>query len=204
MKKHLALLASLSLAFAAWTTPAHAAAEIGAPAPDFTLVDNAGNSHSLSDFRGRTVVLEWVNPDCPFVVKHYQRSGNMPKLQAAAVADGVVWLLINSAAPGKQGDYDQAKVDAWWKDNNVAATAYLRDPTGVVGRAYGARTTPQMYVITPEGTLVYNGAIDSIRSANAADIARADNYVTMALEALKAGNLPSPATTTPYGCTVKY
>lgn len=204
MKKTFALLSSALLALVASVAPAQAASEIGAPAPDFTLVDNNGQSHSLSDFRGKTVVLEWVNPLCPFVVKHYERSGNLPKLQASATADGVVWLLINSAAAGKQGDFDQAQVSTWIQANNVAATAYLRDPTGTVGRAYGARTTPQMYVITPEGTLVYNGAIDSIRSANAADIARADNHVANALVALKAGNLPSPATTQPYGCSVKY
>ena len=150
---------------------------------------------------------EWVNPECPFVVKHYDRSGNFQGLQKTATADGVVWLLINSAnssKPNVQGDYSPEKVDAWMVKNSVAATAYLRDQAGDVGRLYGAKTTPHMFVINPAGVLVYDGAIDSIRSANAADIGKAENYVTAALAAVKAGTMPARTITEPYGCSVKY
>jgi hypothetical protein len=180
------------------------AATVGQPAPAFTLTDLDGKSHSLSDFKGKTVVLEWVNAECPFVVKHYEKSGNLPALQKAATDDGVVWLLINSAAPGKQGDYDAAKAKAWMEKNKAAATAYMRDGDGKVGKAYDAKTTPHMYVINAEGVLVYNGAIDSIRSANADDIAKADNFVKAALASVKAGEPIAKATTQPYGCSVKY
>ena len=179
-------------------------AEVGQPAPDFTLAAIDGQTHRLSDYRGRAVVLEWVNPECPIVQKHYNLSGNMPKLQQAAAADGVVWLSINSAAPGKEGDYDPAAVAAWMKRVGAAPTAYFRDPNGVVGRLYGARNTPHMFVIDAQGQLAYEGAIDSIRSADPADIARAENYVTVALAALKAGRPVSPSATQPYGCSVKY
>ncbi len=180
------------------------AATVGQPAPAFTLTDLDGTSHNLSDFKGKTVVLEWVNPECPFVVKHYEKSGNLPALQKAATADGVIWLLINSAAPGKQGDFDAAKAKAWMEKTNAAATAYLRDVDGKVGKAYDAKTTPQMYVINADGVLVYNGAIDSIRSTKAADIAKSENYVTAALAAVKAGEPVATPVTQPYGCSVKY
>lgn len=180
------------------------AATVGQPAPAFTLTDLAGVSHNLSDFKGKTVVLEWVNPECPFVVKHYEKSGNLPATQKAAVADGVVWLLINSAAPGKQGDYDTAKATAWLEKNKAAATAYLRDVDGKVGKAYDAKTTPQIYVINAEGVLVYNGAIDSVRSTNAADIEKSENYAAAALAAVKAGKPVEKPVTQPYGCSVKY
>lgn len=179
------------------------AAEVGQPAPDFTLTDITGQTHRLSDFRGKTVVLEWVNQECPFVVKHYA-SGNLPATQKAATADGVVWLAINSGRPGAQGDYAPAQVEKWALDTGAAYTAYLRDQDGTVGRLYGAKTTPHLYVITADGTLVYNGAIDSIRSANQADIARAENYVNSALAAIKAGQPVKTAATQPYGCSVKY
>ncbi len=180
------------------------AATVGQPAPAFTLTDLDGTSHNLSDFKGKTVVLEWVNPECPFVVKHYEKSGNLPALQKAATADGVIWLLINSAAPGKQGDFGAAKAKAWMEKTNAAATAYLRDVDGKVGKAYDAKTTPQMYVINADGVLVYNGAIDSIRSTKAADIAKSENYVTAALAAVKAGEPVATPVTQPYGCSVKY
>jgi peroxiredoxin len=180
------------------------AASVGQPAPAFTLTDLDGTSHSLSDFKGKTVVLEWVNPECPFVVKHYEKSGNLPATQKAAVADGVVWLLINSAAAGKQGDFDAAAAKAWMEKNQAAATAYLRDPDGKVGRAYDAKTTPHMYVINAEGVLVYNGAIDDKRSTNPKDIEGAENFVKSALAALKAGQPVATPTTQPYGCSVKY
>src|SRR5690606_16125676 len=174
-----------------------------APAPDFTLTDIDGNSRSLSDYRGKTVVLEWVNQECPFVVKHYE-SGNMPKLQAQALADGVVWLLINSGHPGAQGDYSPEQVKVWQERNSASWTGYFRDQDGTVGRLYGAKTTPHMYVITADGTLVYNGAIDSIRSSNKADIAKAENYVTSALAAVAKGEPVATPTSQPYGCSVKY
>lgn len=180
------------------------AATVGQPAPAFTLTDLDGKSHNLSYFKGKTVVLEWVNPECPFVVKHYEKSGNLPATQKAATADGVVWLLINSAASGKQGDYDAEKAKAWLAKNKAAATAYLRDADGKVGKAYDAKTTPQIFVINAEGTLVYNGAIDSKRSTNADDIAGAENYAKSALADLKAGRPVATATTQPYGCSVKY
>lgn len=180
------------------------AAEVGHPAPNFTLTDVTGASHSLAELKGKTVVLEWVNPECPFVQKHYDHSGNIPKLQKAATADGVVWLSINSTAPGKEGDYDATAVKAWETRVHFAATAYLRDQDGKVGRLYDARTTPHLFVINPDGNLVYAGGIDSIRSARVEDIAKADNYVSDALADVKAGKPVRTATSRPYGCAVKY
>jgi len=180
-----------------------AAADVGRPAPDFTLTDLTGQTHKLSDYRGKVVVLEWVNQECPFVVKHYA-SGNLPATQKAATADGVVWLTINSGRPGAQGDFDPTQVNQWAKAHGAAYTAYFRDQDGKVGRLYGAKTTPHMYVIAADGTLAYNGAIDSIRSASQADIAKAENYVNSALAALKAGQPVKTASTQAYGCSVKY
>jgi hypothetical protein len=181
-----------------------AAVAIGQPAPDFTLTDLDGQTRKLSDYKGKTVVLEWNNPDCPIVHKHYD-SGNMPKLQKAAVADGVVWLMINSGAPGKQGgDYTPDQIKAWLRERGASPTDYFRDPDGTVGHLYGAKTTPHMFVVTAAGTLVYDGAIDSIPSADQADIPKAENYVSEALAAVKAGQPVSVATSRPYGCAVKY
>ena len=181
-----------------------APAEVGKAAPDFTLTDINGNQHSLSSFKGKTVVLEWVNPECPFVVKHYDKSGNMPKTQKTATSDGVVWLQINSGHPGAQGDFDPAKVADWQKRNAVASTAYFRDQDGKVGKLYDARTTPHMYVVDPAGTLVYAGGIDDIRSSKPEDIAKATNYVNAALSDLKAGQAVRTKNSQPYGCSVKY
>jgi cytochrome oxidase Cu insertion factor (SCO1/SenC/PrrC family) len=200
MKRLLSLLAVLSAA----VVTAIAAPEVGKPAPDFTLTDIKGQSHSLSSFKGKTVVLEWVNPECPFVVKHYEKSGNMPKTQKAALADGVIWLQINSGHAGAQGDFAPDKVAAWMSKTGAASTAYFRDSDGKVGNLYKARTTPHMYIIDPQGVLRYAGAIDSIRSSNADDIAKATNYVTTALGELKAGKEVTNKSTTPYGCSVKY
>lgn len=183
---------------------AFAAPEVGSPAPDFTLTDINGQTHALSQFKGKTVVLEWVNPECPFVVKHYEKSGNIPATQAAAVKDGVVWLTINSGHPGAQGDYDKGKVEAWAKANKFAGTAYFRDQDGKVGKLYDARTTPHLFVIDPAGTLVYAGGIDDIRSSNPGDIAKATNFVNAALADLKAGRKVAKPVSTPYGCSVKY
>lgn len=196
----LLLLAALAAIF---VPGVRAAAAVGAPAPEFTLTDLDGRPQALSAYRGRIVVLEWVNPECPFVRKHYE-SGNLPRLQKAATADGVVWLSVNSARDGAQGDYDRAAVAAWAQATGAAPTAYLRDRDGAVGRLYGARTTPHLFVIDAAGTLAYAGAIDSIRSADAADIAEATNYVTAALDALKSGRPVAKPSTQPYGCPVKY
>jgi len=182
----------------------HAAPSVGQPAPDFTLTDINGQQQSLSAYKGRTVILEWVNPECPFVVKHYQGSGNMPATQKAAVADGAVWLSINSGHAGAQGDFDPAQVAAWHKKSGAAPTAYIRDQAGKVGKLYDARHTPTLYVVNAEGTLVYAGGIDDINSANPADIAKATNYVKAALTDIQAGRPVAKATSKAYGCSVKY
>lgn len=194
----------LAVAFiSAWLASAQAAAVIGSVAPDFTLTDMQGKTHQLSDYKGKIVVLEWVNPECPFVMKHYG-SGNIPRTQKAATADGVIWLSINTGQPGAQGVYDAGRHSKWAERMKASPTAYLRDPDGRVGRLYGAKTTPHLFVITGEGTLVYNGAIDSIRSADVEDIAKAENYVKSALASVKAGQPVKKATSQPYGCSVKY
>jgi peroxiredoxin len=201
--KRSALLFAAMLGMAS-VLPAVAAPEVGKPAPDFTLTDINGNAHKLSSFAGKTVVLEWVNPECPFVVKHYEKSGNMPKTQKAALADGVVWLQINSGHAGAQGDFEPAKVKEWMTKTGAASSAYFRDADGKVGKLYDARTTPHMFVINPQGVLVYAGGIDDIRSANPDDIAKATNFVAAALADLKAGRAVQTATSRPYGCSVKY
>lgn len=200
MKNIQTLLLAASLSFAATL---HAAVETGAPAPEFTLTDTTGTEHSLSDFAGKYVILEWTNHECPFVVKHYA-SGNMQSLQQAMTEDGAVWLQINSADKGKQGYLPPAEAEALRESQGVQSTAMLLDTSGDVGRAYGARTTPHMYLIDPAGTLVYQGAIDSIKSTRASDIPNSENYVLSAYESAKAGEPIENATTVPYGCGVKY
>ena len=190
--------AALSLA-----APLMASPTTGASAPDFTAVDSNGVMHSLSDFKGKTVVLEWTNEGCPYVKKHY-KSGNMQWIQKSAVADDVVWLSVISSAPGKQGHVDGAGANAIVSKYGASPSAVLLDEAGDLGRLYGARTTPHMYVINGSGDLVYQGAIDSNRSANPATIAGATNYITAALDAVKAGQAPAEAQTQPYGCSVKY
>ncbi|AOS45440.1 thiol-disulfide oxidoreductase [Lacunisphaera limnophila] len=183
---------------------AQAAPAVGQPAPDFTLTDVNGQTHALSAYRGKTVVLEWVNPECPIVQKHYDRSGNLPATQSAVVAEGAVWFAINSGHEGAQGDFEAEEVVAWSRKNNAAFTAYLRDRTGEVGKRYDARHTPTLFIIDPAGTLVYAGAIDSISSGNPADIKRATNYVQAAFADLKAGKPVATPVTRAYGCGVKY
>jgi len=196
-------------AFAAFTVIAAcaesdgAAQVVGKPAPNFKLADANGKPVSLSDFRGRVVVLEWNNPGCPFVKKHYG-SGNMQKTQAAAAKDGVVWLTINSGAPGKQGHMNGAEAKAFLAQSGARPAAYLLDPSGVAGKAYDARTTPHMYVVNKAGTLVYVGGIDDKPTADPADIKGARNHVLAALSELKAGKPVSVPTSRPYGCSVKY
>lgn len=182
---------------------AEVAAKVGGPAPDFSLPDVAGTTHKLSDYRGKVVVLEWVNYHCPFVKKHYD-SKNMQALQKKWTGKEVVWLAICSSAPGKQGNFDPAQAAKEGQSRGAAHTAYLLDPEGQVGRSYGAKTTPHMFIIDPKGKLVYQGAIDSIKSANQKDIKKATNYVDTGLTALLAGKPLKPQTTQPYGCSVKY
>jgi hypothetical protein len=149
-------------------------------------------------------VLEWVNPECPIVQKHYNKSGNIPRLQKTYTDQGVVWLSINSAAAGKQGDYEPGQVKAWMQQVGAAPADYFRDPTGAVGHLYGAKTTPHIFIINRDGTLVYAGGIDSIASADPADIPQATNYVNAAMADLAAGRPVAMANTRPYGCSVKY
>ena len=182
---------------------ANAEVSIGQPAPDFTLTDCSGKKVSLSDFKGKVVVLEWVNHNCPFVAKHYG-SGNMQKLQADATAKGVVWLSISSSAPGKPGYASPADASKKCTETQSAATAYLLDETGEVGKTYGAKVTPEMYVIDANGVLVYHGAIDDKKSTNPGDIAGAKNYVAAALDEVLAGKPVSTPKSDPYGCGVKY
>lgn len=194
------------LAFAVAGLPlvAHAVAEIGKPAPAFSVMDATGKVRSLEEFKGKTVVLEWNNPDCPFVKKHYVASTNMQNQQKAATDQGVVWLSVNSGASGKQGHLDAASATAKLSELKAAPTAYLLDSDGKTGQAYGAKTTPHMYVIDGKGTLQYAGAIDSVPSADAADIPGAKQYVNQALAELAAGKPVSEPSTKAYGCSVKY
>jgi len=196
MKKSTLLL----LALATWV---HADAEIGKPAPAFTLPTCESKSVSLSDFKGKVVVLEWTNYSCPFVVKHYG-SGNMQKLQADAAAKGVVWLAICSSAPKQQGHATPADALKACTERKSAATAYLIDESGATGRAYGAKRTPEMYVINADGILVYKGAIDDKKSVDPADIATAKNLVAAAIDETLAGKPVSTPETEAYGCSVKY
>jgi len=193
----------LALAALALATAAHAAPSVGQAAPDFTLKDAGGKSVKLSDFRGKYVVLEWTNPGCPYVRKHYN-SGNMPATQQDAVSKGVVWLSINSTEKAS-GDYlEPAQLVAWKQERKAQPTAVLMDEEGTVGRAYGARTTPHMYIVNPQGQLVYAGGIDSIPSANPEDIKKAVNYVRQGLAEALAGKPISAPTTRAYGCSIKY
>lgn len=201
MKQYL-FAAGVAIA-AALTAPIAAEQTNGQPAQDFALTDMYGKTVKLSDYRGKTVVLEWNNPGCPFVQKHY-RSGNMQKTQAAARADGAVWLTINSGAPGKQGYMTGSEAQNFVKTTNADPSDYLLDPKGVVGRSYDARTTPHMYIIDAAGTLVYQGGIDDKPTADVADIKTARNHVLAALGEMKAGKAVSVAETRPYGCSVKY
>ncbi len=194
---------SLALILAVIAAPAFAVPQVGQPAPDFALTDSNGRNHKLSDFRGKPVVLEWHNPGCPFVQKHYG-SGNMQKTQAFAASKGATWLTINSGAPGKQGAMSGAEANAQVAKDKARPTAYLLDPKGVVGQGYGAKTTPHMYVIDARGTLVYAGGIDDKPTSDVADIKGARNHVTAALDEVAAGKPVSVATSRPYGCSVKY
>ena len=180
-----------------------AGVEVGQPAPDFSLPDTNGQTHQLSQYKGKWVVLEWYQPDCPFVRKHYG-AGNMQALQKEFTAKGVVWLSIDSSAPGQEGNYPADKLNEIASSQGAARTALLLDPDGKVGHAYGAKTTPDMYIINPEGKLVYEGAIDSKPTTSVADLKVATNYVKVALDDSMNGKSVPQTVTRPYGCSVKY
>ncbi len=177
--------------------------KIGKKAPQFTLKNVNGVVHNLKDYRGKYVVLEWTNFDCPFVKKHYN-SGNMQMLQKKYTDQDVVWLSINSSAPGKQGNFSPDEILKRATDHSAAFSAYLIDADGKVGKWYGAKTTPHMFIIDPKGKIAYAGAIDDIKSTNVKDIAKASNYVATALDAALAGRPIETTITKPYGCSVKY
>jgi peroxiredoxin len=176
---------------------------VGSNAPDFSATDSNGKTQSVSQYKGKYVVLEWFNPDCPFVKKHYG-VGNMQKLQKEFTDKGVVWLAIDSSAPGKEGNLTAEQANAKVSEWKAHATALVLDPDGKAGRAYGAKNTPHMFIIDPEGKVIYEGAIDSKASPNPADIPTSTNYVKVALDEAMAGKKVSNANTKPYGCSVKY
>lgn len=182
---------------------AFAAAVVGQKAPEITLTDTAGKTVRLSDFKGKHVILEWNNPGCPFVRKHYN-TANMQTLQKEAAGKGVVWLAVNSTEKSHQDYMTPAVLGKWMVEQKAAPTATLMDEAGDAGKAYGARTTPHMYVVNPQGVLVYAGGIDSIPSASVDDIKTATNYVRQAMNEVVAGKAVSMPTTRPYGCSVKY
>ncbi|MDH4060449.1 MAG: thioredoxin family protein [Aquincola sp.] len=190
-------------AVALWLAGSTFAATVGQSAPAFTATDAAGKAVSLADFKGRTVVLEWVNPGCPYVRKHYD-SANMQAAQRRATDQGVVWLAVNSTAQGHYDYRSPAEMAAWMQSQQAAATATLMDSDGKVGRAFGARTTPHMYIVDAKGTLVYAGGIDDKPSSNAADVKTAKNHVNAALADIAAGKPVAQAVTRPYGCSIKY
>ena len=194
----LAAVAALCLA-----AKTHAAPAVGQPAPDFTLTDTSGKTVHLSDFKGKLVVLEWFNPGCPYVRKHYN-SANMQGTQKETGAKGVVWLAINSTENTSYDYLVPAQLASWVTQQKAAPTQTLMDEEGTVGKAYGARTTPHMYIVNPQGTLIYAGGIDSIASSRPDDIRTAVNYVKQGVREALAGQPLSNATTRPYGCSIKY
>jgi peroxiredoxin len=198
----------LMLAAAAWgclglAVPAMSAPQIGQAAPDFTATDSKGAARNLAQYRGKTVVLEWTNADCPYTRKHYS-SGNMQATQALAQKNGVVWLTVISSAPGKQGYVTGPAADALTESRGAKPTAVLLDPSGTLGRLYGAKTTPHMFVIDKNGALQYMGGIDSIATADIDDIGRAEPYLKEAMLAVVQGQPVAHPVTRPYGCAVKY
>lgn len=197
MKKTVISLVAFAVAVAAMAAFATAPS-----APEFTLPSSTGKEVSLADFKGKYVVLEWWNYQCPFVVKHY--SGNMQKTQKELVDKGVVWLTIVSSRPGSQGYVTAEQANEIMKTNKGVPTFILHDPSGVVGKKYDAQTTPQMVLISPTGEMLYNGAIDSIPSSRIADLEKAENYLLRAFNEVSAGKPVSMPKTKPYGCNVKY
>jgi len=202
MKRNLAVYATLALAAmlaAGWAW----AARVGERAPDFTATDSNGKTHTLSEYAGKYVVLEWTNRDCPFTKKHYA-SGNMQQLQREWTGRGIIWLTVASSAPGAQGYVTAAQENEYLKETGAAPSAVLLDPTGQLGHLYDAKTTPHMFVINPQGTLIYDGAIDDRPTTDLGDVKGARNYVSLALEEAMAGKSVGVPTSRPYGCSVKY
>lgn len=184
--------------------PANAAPNIGEAAPAFTGTDSNGNTHSLSDFAGKIVVLEWTNHECPYVVKNYDGSKNMQELQEEYTGKGVVWLTVNSGAEGEQGQLTAEQANALITEKGAKQTAYILDTDGAIGKAYDAKTTPHFFVINAQGVLVYDGAIDDNNSADASVIPSSKSYIRAALDSTLAGELVAESKTKPYGCNVKY
>lgn len=197
MKRATILLVTMFFALAVF------AVKVGAPAPDFSGTDSNGQTHGLSDYKGKFVVLEWHNNGCPYTKKHYE-SGNMQRLQKEWTQKGVVWLTVISSAPGTQGYVTADQENAYMQKMNAAPTAAILDPTGVIGHLYSAKTTPHMFIISPQGQLLYDGAIDDRPTPDQADIPSSKNYVSQALAQAMSGKPVAEATTRPYGCSVKY
>jgi peroxiredoxin len=198
-----AAMATVGALFIAPVAGAKAPLVVGQPAPDFTGLDSTGKAVKLSDLKGKTVVLEWTNHDCPYVVKHYS-SGNMQAIQKDATKDGVVWLSVISSASGEQGNVTPQQANELTKSRSASPTAVVLDPDGKIGRQYDARTTPHMYVIDKAGALQYMGGIDDRPTVSARDVATAKPYVRLALAAVAKGEKVADAVTKPYGCSVKY
>jgi len=203
--KYAARLAGGILLTGVVTILAHAEdpAKVDSPAPEFTLTDAMGKAHSLADYRGKFVILEWVNFDCPFVHKHYG-SGAMQELQRTMIHKGIIWLSICSSAPGNQGYFSGEELLERIKEEHASPTAYLLDPDGTVGRRFGAKTTPHMFIVNPEGKLIYAGGIDNIASTDKDDIGKATNYVQEVMDAALNGDPAPVKTTRSYGCSIKY
>jgi hypothetical protein len=200
------LICALTLLAASTSAPltlASSGPAVGQPAPEFSGTDISGKKISLDQYRGKTVVLEWTNPECPFVRKHYG-SGNMQALQKETTAKGIVWLTIDSSAPGQQGYLTPGDADRLNKERGAAPTDMLLDPTGQIGHLYNARTTPHMFIVDPTGKLVYMGGIDDKPTTSTSDISGATNYVRAALQDMAAGKAVAAPVTRPYGCSVKY
>src|SRR5882757_5170001 len=201
MKRRSLMLGSIPLVLA--PAAAFASADLGAIAPAFSATDSNGKNWSLAELKGKIVVIETTNHDCPYVSKHY-RSGNMQAQQREAAAKGVVWLTVAASAPGEEGFVNASQANELTKSRNAAPTAVLLDPQSKIARAYGATVTPHMYVIDATGVLVYKGGIDSIPSADTDDIAKAKQYVRVALSEVLGGKQVAEASTRPYGCSLKY
>ena len=202
MKKSLAASLAVAVTLVIALTAARAA-QVGQRAPEFTGTDSNGQTHRLSDYQGKFVVLEWTNRGCPYTLKQY-KSGNMQRLQREWTSKGVVWLTVVSSAPGTQGYVNAPDENAYLKEVDAAPTAVLLDPTGALGHLYDAKTTPHMFIINPQGVLIYNGAIDDKPTTDVADVPAAKNYVSTALDEAMAGKPVSVSTSRPYGCSVKY
>ena len=204
-RRHFSASLALPLVVTGVTSPLFAqgsVATVGQAAPDFSAMDTAGKNHKLTDLKGKLVVLEWTNPGCPFVRKHY--SGNMQSLQKEFTGKGVVWLAVNSTETDSVDYLSPAKLAGWMGEKQAAPTATLMDASGKIGQLYGAKTTPHMYIINPQGQLIYAGAIDSIASARVDDIKTATNYVRQGLSEALGGKAISVASSRAYGCSVKY